>query len=156
VRIDGRPRKQSTESVSKEDNESGKLRRELHTASRTVMLTRQSLTREASTTEINSLLPISNIHTISKIIEPISLSRITAHVESSVSYNRSSQPTAVVIPLKQPEYVYWMMFILRPIKDTIVAVRPVDRFHTIDQNTLKSWLVSVGGYLNYSWHLWPK
>jgi hypothetical protein len=32
--------------------------------------------------------PISNLHTISKIIERITLSRITAHVESSPSYNR--------------------------------------------------------------------
>ena len=57
---------------------------------------------------------ISDLNTISKIIERITMLRITAYVESSLSYNpfQSQSAYLYVIPRKRPLHVYWIMFIL--------------------------------------------
>jgi len=54
------------------------------TASVTPLLKKTGLDRE----EFSNYRPISNLHTISKIIERIAMSRLVDHVERSPSYNR--------------------------------------------------------------------
>jgi hypothetical protein len=54
------------------------------TASVTPLLKKKGLDRDV----LNNYRPISNLHTISKVIERISMSRILSHVERSPSYSR--------------------------------------------------------------------
>jgi len=82
--------------------------------------------------------PISNLHTISKIIERITLSRITAHVESSVSYNRfqsayHSTETAITRLLND---VYHNAD--RKSRTLLLQLDVSAAFDTINQNTLIS------------------
>ena len=85
--------------------------------------------------------PISNLHTISKIIERITLSRITAHVESSPSYNRFqsayrrgySTETALTRLLND---VY--LAADQKSRTLLLQLDLSAAFDTIDQGTLKS------------------
>jgi len=80
-------------------------------------------------------LSISNLHTISKIIERITLSRITAHLESSVSHNRRfySSETAIIRLLND---VY--LNADRKSRTLLLQLDLSAAFDTIEQNTLIS------------------
>jgi len=84
--------------------------------------------------------PISNLHTISKIIEWITLSRITAHVESSVSYRFQSayrcgySTGTAVTRLLNDVYVNAD----RKSRILLLQLDLSAAFDTIDQNTLIS------------------